>query len=65
MMRTALGAVRTFLAVLFLIVLVPPAALIAFPWTIITGNVSFLYRIGMALALAAPETHPVTAQVVR
>jgi 1-acyl-sn-glycerol-3-phosphate acyltransferase len=50
MMRTAVGAVRTFLAVLFLVVLVPPAALIAFPWTFITGKINFLYFIGMGLA---------------
>jgi 1-acyl-sn-glycerol-3-phosphate acyltransferase len=50
MIRTAVGAVRTFLAVLFLVVLVPPAALIAFPWTIITGKANFLYGIGMGLA---------------
>jgi len=28
-----------------------PAALIAFPWTLITGKVEFLYWIGMGLAL--------------
>jgi 1-acyl-sn-glycerol-3-phosphate acyltransferase len=50
MIRTAVGAVRTFLALLFLIVLVPPAALIAFPWTFMTGKVGFLYFIGMGLA---------------
>jgi len=50
MIRTAVGAVRTFLAVLFLVVLMPPAALIAFPWTFITGRVGFLYFIGMGLA---------------
>ncbi|HZD95957.1 MAG TPA: lysophospholipid acyltransferase family protein, partial [Candidatus Sulfotelmatobacter sp.] len=31
-------------------VVVPPAALIAFPWTFITGNVGFLYWAGMGLA---------------
>ena len=50
MIRTAVGAVRTFLALLFLVVLVPPAALIAFPWTFITGKVGFLYFVGMGLA---------------
>lgn len=50
MIRTAVGAVRTFLAVLFLVVLMPPAALLAFPWTFITGRVGFLYFIGMGLA---------------
>jgi len=50
MIRMAVGAVRTFLALLFLVVLVPPAALIAFPWTFITGKVGFLYFVGMGLA---------------
>lgn len=50
MIRTAVGAVRTFLAFLFLVVLMPPAALIAFPWTFITGKVGFLYFVGMGLA---------------
>jgi 1-acyl-sn-glycerol-3-phosphate acyltransferase len=50
MMRTAVGALRTFLAVLFLVVLVPPAALIAFPWTFISGKINFLYFVGMGLA---------------
>src|SRR5690242_8541203 len=50
MIRTAAGAIRTFLAVLFLVTLVPPAALITFPWTFITGRISFLYFIGMGLA---------------
>jgi 1-acyl-sn-glycerol-3-phosphate acyltransferase len=50
MIRTAIGAVRTFLAVLFLVVLIPPAALIAFPWTFITRKVNFLYFVGMGLA---------------
>lgn len=50
MIRTAAGAIRTFLAVLFLVILVPPAALITFPWTFITGRINFLYFIGMGLA---------------
>jgi 1-acyl-sn-glycerol-3-phosphate acyltransferase len=29
---------------------VPPAALIAFPWTFITGKINFLYFLGMGLA---------------
>lgn len=50
MIATIAGAVRTFLAVTFLVVLVPPAALIAFPWTFITKKVNFLYFVGMGLA---------------
>lgn len=50
MIATIAGAVRTFLAVTFLTVLVPPAALIAFPWTFITKKINFLYFVGMGLA---------------
>lgn len=50
MMRTLIGAVRTILALVFLVVLVPLGALIAFPWTFITGKVNFLYFVGMGLA---------------
>jgi 1-acyl-sn-glycerol-3-phosphate acyltransferase len=50
MIRTIVGAVRTALAVLFWVISVPVAALIAFPWTFITSNIKFLYWIGMGLA---------------
>jgi 1-acyl-sn-glycerol-3-phosphate acyltransferase len=52
MIASFVGFFRSLSALLFWIVLVPPAALIAFPWTFITGNVNFLYWIGMGLALA-------------
>jgi 1-acyl-sn-glycerol-3-phosphate acyltransferase len=52
MIASVAGFFRSMSALLFWIVLVPPAALIAFPWTFITGNVNFLYWIGMGLALA-------------
>src|ERR1041385_8572119 len=55
MIARTVAFVRTLLALFFWIIVVPPAALIAFPWTIITGNVSFLYWVGMGLALAAPK----------
>jgi 1-acyl-sn-glycerol-3-phosphate acyltransferase len=51
MIASVIGFFRSLLALLFWIVLVPPAALIAFPWTFITGNVDFLYWIGMGLAV--------------
>lgn len=50
MIGRVIGFFRTVAALLFWIVLVPPAALIAFPWTFITGKVDFLYWIGMGLA---------------
>ena len=51
MMASVVGTIRSLLALLFWIVFAPPAALIAFPWTLITGKVEFLYWIGMGLAL--------------
>jgi 1-acyl-sn-glycerol-3-phosphate acyltransferase len=50
MISSILGALRTALALLFWLVTVPLAALIAFPWTFITGKIDFLYRVGMGLA---------------
>lgn len=55
MMARTLGLFRTLLALLYWIVLVPPAALIAFPWTLLTGNVNFLYWIGMGLTLTGAK----------
>lgn len=51
MIARAIAFLRSLAALLFWIVLVPPAALVAFPWTFITGNVAFLYWVGMGLAL--------------
>jgi len=53
MIRTMIGAVRTLLALVYLLVTVPVAALIVFPWTFITGKINFLYRVGMGLAYSA------------
>src|SRR5215471_481483 len=53
MIRTVIGAVRTLLALVYLLVTVPVAALIVFPWTFITGKINFLYRVGMRLAYSA------------
>lgn len=39
--------IRTILTLGFWAALLPFAALLGFPWTIITGDVRFLYRIGM------------------
>lgn len=50
MIARIIGFFRTLSALLFWIVLVPLAALIAFPWTLITGDVRFLYWAGMGLA---------------
>src|SRR5262245_61058531 len=55
MIASFVGFFRSISALLFWIVLVPPAALISFPWTFITGNVNFLYWVGMGLALAGAK----------
>ena len=39
--------IRTILMLGFWTALLPVAALIGFPWTLLTGNVSLLYRMGM------------------
>jgi hypothetical protein len=37
-----IGFLRTFFAVAVLVMVVPLAALIAFPWTFISGKINFL-----------------------
>jgi 1-acyl-sn-glycerol-3-phosphate acyltransferase len=44
-----MGFLRTSIAVLYLMLVVPLAALIAFPWTFISGKVDFLYWVAMKL----------------
>ncbi|MBV9572687.1 MAG: 1-acyl-sn-glycerol-3-phosphate acyltransferase, partial [Acidobacteriales bacterium] len=39
--------IRAILMLGFWAALLPFAALLGFPWTLLTGDVSFLYRIGM------------------
>lgn len=39
--------IRTLAMLCFWAALLPFAALLGFPWTLLTGNVSFLYRMGM------------------
>jgi 1-acyl-sn-glycerol-3-phosphate acyltransferase len=55
MIARTIGFFRSLLALFFWIVIVPPAALVAFPWTFITGKVDFLYWAGMGLALAGAK----------
>ena len=64
MMVRIIGLFRSLLAFFFWIVVVPPAALIAFPWTLITGDVTFLYWLGMGLALAGPKIAGVKVKLV-
>lgn len=45
-----ISSLRTFAALLFAAIFTPLAALIAFPWTWISGNANFLYGIAMRIA---------------
>lgn len=64
MIRTVVGSVRTVLALLYLLVTVPIAALIAFPWTFITGKITFLYLLGMGLAYSAARISGARVKIV-
>jgi len=64
MIHTLIGAARTLLALVYLLVTVPVAALIAFPWTFITGKINFLYRVGMGLAYSAARLSGARVKVV-
>ncbi len=44
--------IRTAIAVLFCIVCMPPAALIGFPWTFISGRADLLYKMAMKITTA-------------
>ena len=59
-----MAALRTLLAVLTLVILVPIAALIVFPWTFITRKAGFLYFVGMGLARLAIRIAGVRVKLV-
>ena len=44
---------RMFFAGVFLVIMIPLAALIVFPWTLITGKIGLLYWTGMTLSRTA------------
>src|SRR5713101_1548703 len=45
--RRSAPVIRTILMLGFWAALLPLAALVGFPWTLLTGNINFLYRMGM------------------
>ena len=47
-----MGRLRTILTLVFLLLVIPPAALIAFPWTLLSGKINFLYWIAMKIMRA-------------
>ncbi len=56
--------IRTVLMLGFWAILLPLAALICFPWTLFTGNVNFLYRVGMWGARTGVRLAGVRVQVI-
>jgi 1-acyl-sn-glycerol-3-phosphate acyltransferase len=58
-----MSLLRTLLAVLFLVLYIPAAALIAFPWTLLSGNGNFLYNLGMIGARTAVRLAGVHIQI--
>jgi len=63
-MRSVIGVLRSVLAVVFWLITVPVAALVAFPWTLITGDIRFLYWAGMGLAYAGPRIAGASVKIV-
>ncbi len=56
--------IRTLFMLGFWAALLPVAALLGFPWTLLTGNVNFLYRMGMWGAWTGVRIAGVKVQVV-
>lgn len=48
-----MALLRTLLVLIFLVFYISAAALIGFPWTLITGNANLLYQLGMVGARTA------------
>ncbi len=55
---------RALAALVFWALLVPVAALVTFPWTFLTGNADFLYRIAMWLAWTGVRLTGVRVEIV-
>src|SRR6476660_4960984 len=58
-----MALLRTLLAVIFLVFYIPAAALVAFPWTLLTGNADFLYNLGMIGARTAVRLAGIRIQI--
>lgn len=56
--------IRTILMLAFWGLLLPLAALVCFPWTFLTGNISLLYRVGMWGAFTGVRLAGVKVQIV-
>jgi 1-acyl-sn-glycerol-3-phosphate acyltransferase len=56
--------IRTVVMLSFWAILLPLAALVCFPWTLLTGNVSLLYRVGMWGAFTGVRLAGVRVQTI-
>jgi len=56
--------IRTSLMLAFWIVLLPLVVLVTFPWTFLTGDIRFLYRLGMWGAFAGVRLAGVRVQTI-
>jgi 1-acyl-sn-glycerol-3-phosphate acyltransferase len=55
---------RTLLTFAFYVIATPLAALVAFPWTFLTGSIRFLYRVGIGIAWAGVRIAGIEATIV-
>jgi len=56
--------IRTLLTLAFWSVMTPLAGLVAIPWTLATGNATFLYRIGMAVARTGIKIAGIQVEII-
>jgi 1-acyl-sn-glycerol-3-phosphate acyltransferase len=56
--------IRTAIMLVFWAVMLPPVALVLFPWTFLTGDVSLLYRVGTWVASAGVRLAGVRVRTV-
>ena len=63
-LNESVSVIRTLLMLGFWAVLLPLAALVCFPWTLLTGNVNFLYRVGMWGAWTGVRLAGIRVQVI-
>ncbi len=56
--------IRTAITLVFIIVATPLAALVAFPWTFIAGNVDFLYWIALSIVRVALRIAGVRVKII-
>lgn len=56
--------IRTLLTLAFYTIATPLAALVVFPWTLITGRVDLLYRVGVGIAWAGVRIAGIHVDIV-